>query len=34
MNEGEALHEIFAYGAKELAGHDTDDPARVSRSGC
>lgn len=30
MSEGEALHEIFAYGAKELAGHDTDDPARVS----
>jgi hypothetical protein len=30
MNEGEALHEIFAYGSKELVGHDTDDPARVS----
>jgi hypothetical protein len=30
MGEGEALHEIFAYGAKELAGHDTDDPAGVS----
>lgn len=22
------MHEILAYGAKELAGHDTDDPAR------
>jgi hypothetical protein len=30
MSEGEALHEIFAYGAKEIAGHDTDDPAGVS----
>jgi hypothetical protein len=30
MNEAEALAELFAYGAKELAGGETDDPADVS----
>ena len=30
MSESDALDEIFAYGAKELAGQDTEDPAGVS----
>lgn len=30
MSDAEALTEVFAYGAKELAGGETDDPAGVS----
>jgi len=30
MSEAEALAELFGYGAKQLAGSETDDPAGVS----